>query len=52
METIFSEIIKTTKEYKFILILLLLGLITLIVFKNENTSVKDLNPPIINSKKK
>lgn len=52
METIFTEIIKTTKEYKFILILLLLGLITLIVFKNENTSVKDLNPPMINSNKK
>jgi len=54
METIFTEIIKTTKEYKFIIILLLLGLTALIIIKNENLNIpiKDLNPPIINSNKK
>jgi len=52
MKETFTKIIKITKKYKFILLLLLLGLIALIFFKHENISVKDTNPSIINSNKK
>lgn len=57
MNKIFTKIIETTKKYRFILLLLLLGLISLIVFKytsieNLHLPIKDLNPPMINSNKK